>query len=45
MGFTLAAAIVAMVSLPGTAAYAQDNPYRIEPGWAKPPAGRKLGST
>jgi sugar lactone lactonase YvrE len=45
MGFTLAAAIVAMVSLPGTAAYAQDNPYRIEEGWAKFPAGRKWGST
>ena len=36
--FTLAAFAV-------TASIAQDNPYRIEDGWAKPPAGRKMGST
>ena len=24
---------------------AQDNPYRLEQGWAKYPAGRKWGST
>ena len=29
----------------GFEAVAQDNPYRIEQGWAKYPAGRKWGST
>ena len=37
----LFAAIVVMLS----GAYAQDNPYRIEEGWAKFPDGRKWGST
>ena len=41
MIFTLIAAIVAM--MPG--AQAQDNPYRVEEGWAKFPEGRKWGST
>ena len=39
--FTLVAVIVAMIP----AAYAQDNPYRVEEGWAKFPEGRKWGST
>ena len=37
MIFTLIAAIVAMIP----AVYAQDNPYRVEEGWAKFPEGRK----
>jgi hypothetical protein len=41
MIFTLIAAIVAMIP----AVYAQDNPYRVEEGWAKFPEGRKWGST
>ena len=41
MIFTLIAAIVAMIP----AVYAQDNPYRVEEGWAKFPDGRKWGST
>src|SRR5215813_2034253 len=41
MIFTLVAAIVVMLS----GAQAQDNPYRIEEGWAKFPDGRKWGST
>ena len=41
MIFTLIAAIVAMIP----AVYAQDNPYRVEEGWAKLPDGRKWGST
>jgi streptogramin lyase len=41
MIFTLIAAIVAIIP----AVYAQDNPYRIEEGWAKLPDGRKWGST
>jgi NHL repeat len=41
MIFSLVAAIVSMIP----AAYAQDNPYRIEEGWAKFPDGRKWGST
>jgi streptogramin lyase len=41
MIFTLIAAIVWMIP----AAYAQDNPYRVEAGWAKFPEGRKWGST
>lgn len=41
MIFTLVAAIVVMT----TGAHAQDNPYRIEEGWAKFPDGRKWGST
>ena len=41
MIFTLVTAIVAMLS----AAQAQDNPYRIEEGWAKLPEGRKWGAT
>ena len=41
MIFTLIAAIVAMIQ----AVYAQDNPYRVEEGWAKFPEGRKWGST
>src|SRR5262249_39965184 len=39
--FTLIAAIVSMFP----SAYAQDNPYRVEEGWAKYPEGRKWGST
>jgi streptogramin lyase len=39
--FTLVAVIVVMLS----GAHAQDNPYRIEEGWAKFPDGRKWGST
>ena len=39
--FTLVAAIVVMLS----GAQAQDNPYRIDEGWAKFPDGRKWGST
>lgn len=42
MIFALVASIVAM---PGASAHAQDNPYRIEEGWAKFPDGRKWGST
>lgn len=38
------AAIVAMTML-AAQAYAQDNPYRIEEGWAKLPEGRKWGAT
>jgi streptogramin lyase len=41
MIFSLVAAIVSMIP----AAYAQDNPYRVEEGWAKYPEGRKWGST
>ena len=41
MIFTLVAVIVVMLS----GAHAQDNPYRIEEGWAKFPDGRKWGST
>ena len=41
MIFTLIAAIVAMIP----AVNAQDNPYRVEEGWAKFPEGRKWGST
>lgn len=43
--FAIVAAFTAMIPLPWTGAYAQDNMYRVEQGWAKPPAGRKLGST
>src|SRR5262245_41677817 len=41
MIFTLIAVIVSMFA----SAYAQDNPYRVEEGWAKYPEGRKWGST
>ena len=41
MIFSLVVAIVSM----SPAAYAQDNPYRVEEGWAKYPEGRKWGST
>src|SRR5262245_19714285 len=41
MIFSLVAAIVSMIP----AAYAQDNPYRVEEGWAKYPEDRKWGST
>ena len=41
MIFTLIAAVVAMIP----AVYAQENPYRVEEGWAKFPDGRKWGST
>ena len=40
----LVAVIVAMTML-ATQAYAQDNPYSIEEGWAKLPEGRKWGAT
>ena len=40
----LVAVIVAMTML-ATQAYAQDNPYSIEEGWAKLPQGRKWGAT
>jgi sugar lactone lactonase YvrE len=39
--FTLVAVVIVM--LPGV--HAQDNPYRVEEGWAKFPDGRKWGST
>ena len=39
---SLVTAIVAMTML-AAQAYAQDNPYRIEEGWAKLPEGRKWG--
>jgi 6-bladed beta-propeller len=39
--FTLVAVIIVMLS----GAQAQDNPYRIDEGWAKFPDGRKWGST
>ena len=45
IGYTLAAAIVAVVSIPVAETCAQDNPYRVEAGWAKFPAGKKWGST
>jgi streptogramin lyase len=41
MIFSLVAAIVSMIP----AAYAQDNPYRVEEDWAKYPEDRKWGST
>ena len=43
--FILVATIIAMGIVPGTQAYAQDNPYRLEEGWAKLPAGRVWGRT
>src|SRR5215510_2093775 len=45
MMLSLAAVLVAMVPLPGTGPYAQDNPYRIEEGWGTLPGGRKWGGT
>jgi len=45
MMLSLAAVLVAMVPLPGTGTYAQDNPYRIEEGWGTLPGGRKWGGT
>ncbi len=39
MIFTLVAAIVVMLS----GAQAQDNPYRVEEGWAKFPDGKEVG--
>ena len=44
MILSLATAIIAMTML-AAQAYAQDNPYRIEEGWAKLPEGRKWGAT
>ncbi len=41
----IAAAIAGTLVLPPVDAVAQDNPYRLEQGWAKYPAGRKWGST
>ena len=41
MIFTLVAVIIVMLS----GVHAQDNPYRVEEGWAKLPDGRKWGST
>ena len=41
----VAAALVVMVPMLGTGAYAQDNPYRIEEGWGTLPDGRKWGGT
>jgi sugar lactone lactonase YvrE len=43
--FALIAALFSAVALQPAGAGAQDNPYRLEPGWAKYPAGRKWGST
>jgi hypothetical protein len=45
MLLTVVAALAAMPLLPVSGAVAQDNPYRLEAGWAKYPAGRKWGST
>src|SRR5712692_7978221 len=45
MILSLAAALVVMVPMLGTGAYAQDNPYRIEEGWGTLPDGRKWGGT
>jgi len=45
MMLSLAAVLVAMVPLPGTGTYAQENPYRIEEGWGTLPGGRKWGGT
>ena len=42
--FSVAAAMVVTIALPGADVRAQDNPYREE-GWAKLPDGRKWGST
>jgi sugar lactone lactonase YvrE len=41
----LAAAFIGAIAMQPVTADAQDNPYRLEPGWAKYPAGRKWGST
>ena len=41
----LAAVLVGMTAVQSPDVQAQDNPYRLEPGWAKYPAGRKWGST
>ena len=43
--FALAAAILGAIALQPAISVAQDNPYRLELGWAKYPAGRKWGST
>ena len=45
MILSLAAALVVMVPMLGTGAYAQDNRYRIEEGWGTLPDGRKWGGT
>ncbi len=45
IGYTLAAAVVAMAPLFGAEAQAQPNPFRAVEGWAKLPAGRTWGST
>jgi DNA-binding beta-propeller fold protein YncE len=49
--FTLGMAMVAIVAIGGTHAYAQGtdpnsapNPYKFEEGWAKLPDGRKMGA-
>ena len=43
--FSLSAAMLAALAVQSLPAFAQDNPYRLEKGWAKYPAGRKWGST
>lgn len=46
--YALIAAVIVIAGtlvLPPVDAVAQDNPYRLEQGWAKYPAGRKWGST
>ncbi len=47
-GYCFAGAIAmmaALVAVPALPVLAQDQPYRLETGWAKYPAGRKWGST
>ena len=41
----LAAVLAGMTAVQSPDVQAQDNPYRLEQGWAKYPAGRKWGST
>ena len=43
--FSLFAAALAAMAMQAPQVLAQDNPYRLEQGWAKYPAGRKWGST
>ena len=50
MKYALCAAAVAAFALASGTSYAEDpnsapNPYTLDPGWAKPPLGRGLGST
>ena len=40
---TILTLVAAIVSMPASA-FAQDNPYRVEEGWAKYPEGREMGS-